>query len=97
MIRIRRRVSKLNECVAESLADGLSTMWCFWAILFLVTIPLVWQRPDTAYQWAQYLSTAVFQAIALPVLAFVAKVEAKRQIKLLRETHDAELAELAEL
>lgn len=90
----KNRVSKLNQRIAEKMSAGLSTMWCLWIVLLLVLFPLIWNRPDTLYGWAQYLSTAVFQAVALPVLAFVSREETRKQMRILNETRNAEMEEL---
>jgi gas vesicle protein len=47
--------------------------------------------------WITYISTAIFQASALPVLAFVAKKEGAAQQTLLKETHDTVMGELDKL
>jgi hypothetical protein len=88
-------VAKINEWVADLLADYLSTMACFWIITSMVVVVLFWQRPTTVVGWITYISTAIFQASALPVLAFVAKKQGDRQEALLRETHDTVMGELS--
>jgi hypothetical protein len=87
-------VAKLNERVANLLADTLSTMACFWVITSMVVVVLLWQRPDTIVGWITYISTAIFQASALPVLAFVSKKEGATQQALLQETHDTTMESL---
>jgi hypothetical protein len=88
-------MKKLNELVANALADYLSTMVCFWIITSMVVVVLFWQRPNTLVGWITYISTAIFQASALPVLAFVSKKEGAAQQALLQETHDTVMNELA--
>jgi hypothetical protein len=90
-------ISKLNDWLADLLADTLSTMACFWIITSLVVVVLFWQRPSTLVGWITYISTAIFQASALPVLAFVSKKEGAKQQALLQETHDASMDELDNL
>ena len=63
----------------------------------MVVVVLFWQRPNTLVGWITYISTAIFQASALPVLAFVAKQEGTRQQELLQETHDTVMGELDNL
>jgi hypothetical protein len=79
------------------MAGWLSTMAMFYAITFLVLLPLHWQRPVGMVAWAQYLVSVFFQGVALPVLAFVAKQEGDRTTRLLQETHDATMKELGVL
>jgi hypothetical protein len=90
-------LSRLNEMVANILADALSTMTCFWVITVMVVVVLFWQRPTTMVGWITYISTAIFQASALPVLAFVSKKEGASQQVLLQETHDTVMGELDKL
>jgi hypothetical protein len=90
-------ISRLNDLIADILADALSTMACFWIITVMVVVVLFWQRPNTLVGWITYISTAIFQASALPVLAFVAKKEGARQQVLLQETHDTVMGELDKL
>jgi hypothetical protein len=89
--------TELNNLIADLLADALSTMSCFWVITVMVVVVLFWQRPASAVGWVTYFSTAIFQAVALPVLAFVAKKEGATQQALLQETHDAVMGELDKL
>jgi sensor histidine kinase YesM len=90
-------ISRLNNLIADILADALSTMACFWIITVMVVAVLLWQRPNTLVGWITYISTAIFQASALPVLAFVAKKEGATQQALLQETHDTVMGELDKL
>jgi len=90
-------ISRLNDLIANILADALSTMACFWIITVMVVVVLFWQRPSTMVGWITYVSTAIFQASALPVLAFVAKKEGATQQALLQETHDTVMGELDKL
>jgi hypothetical protein len=87
-------VPKLNNLIANILADVLSTMACFWIVTAMVVVVLFWQRPTSLVGWITYISTAIFQASALPVLAFVAKKEGVAQQALLQDTHDQVMSEL---
>jgi sensor histidine kinase YesM len=87
-------LKKLNDLIADLLADALSSMICFWIITSMVVVVLFWQRPTSLVGWITYISTAIFQASALPVLAFVAKNEGEAQQNLLQETHDTVMGEL---
>lgn len=89
-----RALQRVNIWLAERLADVLASMAIFYGIFFLVTIPLHWRTPQGVYEWVNYLSSNFFQAVALPVLAFTAKLAGQRTEKLLQETHDAVLKEL---
>jgi hypothetical protein len=87
-------LTRFNDLIADLLANTLSTMACFWIITSMVVVVLFWQRPVSLVGWVTYFSTAVFQASALPVLAFVSKKEGAAQQALLQETHDCTMNEL---
>ena len=93
---------EFNDKVAEGLSFSLSTMECFWIVTVMVTAVLFWQRPNSLVGWITYLSSAVFQASALPVLGYTSKLaekaaksEGAKQAKLVQETHDSVMTELA--
>jgi hypothetical protein len=87
-------MAKLNDLIADTLANTLSTMACFWIVASMVIVVLFWQRPTSAVGWVTYFSTAIFQAVALPVLAFVDKKSSAQTNQLLQETHDYAMGEL---
>jgi hypothetical protein len=91
---VRADLASFNAWFADKLADALATMSMFYGVLFIVTLPLRWQTPEGAVAWINYMSSNFFQAVALPVLAFVAKREGVRQAALLQETHDAVMQEI---
>lgn len=86
-------INKVNEVAAEALAGILSSMWTFWILVALVWGSLLFQLPTGAQGWVQWIVQSFFQGVALPVLAFVAKLEGAKTIKMLQETHDAAIAE----
>ena len=88
---------RFNTWLADHLADALASMVLFWLVTFAVILPLLWQRPENAVLWIIYASSTCFQAVALPVLAFVSKKEGVKQAKILQETHDAVMQELGVL
>lgn len=75
----------------------LATMVCFWIVTIMVLVPLFFQRPDSLVGWVQYIVQSFFQGVSLPVLAFVSKIQGDRQERVLNETHDQVMAELAEM
>ena len=77
------------------MAFWLSTMACFYFILALVIIPLFFQHPTGLVPWVQYLVQSIFQGIALPVLGYVARMSGEKQERVVNETHDAVMEELA--
>ena len=86
-----------NEWFAIKLANALATMVMFFGVTFLTLSILFFQKPTTPLEWVQYIVQTFFQGVALPVLAFVAKIEGNKQQKLLQETHDAVMSEMKEI
>ena len=85
---------KFNDWLGDKLSNGLSSMTIFYLITFLVLLPLSVQRPDSLIGWIQYMSTAVLQASALPLLGYTTKKQGDIQAKILQETHDTVMNEL---
>ena len=94
---MKQNISVFNEWFATKLADALATMVMFFGVTFLTLSILFFQTPKTPLEWVQYIIQTFFQGVALPVLAFVAKIEGNRQQKLLQETHDTVMQEIKEL
>jgi len=86
-----------TEWFANKLAYALATMACFFIVFALTSSILFFQTPRSALEWVQYIIQTVFQGVALPVLAFVAKIAGERQEKLLKETHDTVMKEVKEI
>ena len=87
-------MKNFNDWFGNKLSDGLSSMKIFYLITFLVLLPLTVQRPDTLIGWIQYMSTAVLQASALPLLGYTTKKQGDIQGKIIQETHDTVMKEL---
>ena len=87
-------MKNFDDRLGDKLSDGLSSMKIFYLITFLVLVPLLVQRPDTFIGWIQYMSTAVLQACALPLLGYTTKKQGDIQAKILQETHDTVMKEL---
>ena len=94
---MKQGINRFNEWLATKLADALATMVMFFGVTFLTLSILFFQAPKTPLEWVQYIIQTFFQGVALPVLAFVAKIEGKKQQKLLQETHDAVMSEMKEI
>jgi cell shape-determining protein MreC len=86
---------RFNDWFGDKLAFWLSTMGCFYLIFALVIVPLFFQHPTDLVGWVQYIVQSIFQGIALPVLGFVARLGGEKQERILNETHDAVMEELA--
>lgn len=88
-------MKKFNNRLGDILAYGLSTMGCFYIVFALVIVPLFYQHPTDLIGWIQYIIQSIFQGVALPVLGYVARVAGEKQEKVIKETHDASMEELA--
>jgi hypothetical protein len=88
-------LKNFNDHLGDKLSDGLSSMKIFYFITFLVLVPLIVQRPNNFIGWIQYMSTAVLQACALPLLGYTTKKQGDIQATILKETHDTVMKELS--
>lgn len=88
-------MKSFNDKLADMLADWLSSMAMFYGLTFLIISTLYWQTPQGPIEWLQFFVQTFFQGVALPVLGFVSKKAAAKQEKLLQETHDTVMQELA--
>ena len=85
----------MNEWIAEKLATVMSTMALFWILLIACLLAYVVQPPNGAQAQILFWVSITFQGVALPVLAFVSNQQGDRTERILRETHDGVLSELA--
>ncbi len=84
----------LNNRIAVRLSALILSLGCFWALnvglavglLIPCTMPVV-----------QFLSSAWFQAVALPLIGVSATISAMEVMALIRETHDAVMEMLTDL
>jgi cell shape-determining protein MreC len=88
-------VKRINQWLGDKLAIWLSTMGCFYLIFALVVVPLFFQHPKDLVGWVQYIVQSIFQGIALPVLGYVARISGEKQERVMNETHDVVMDELA--
>lgn len=89
-------LKRFNEWLADQLSKWLATMAMFWVLTVLVLSTLLFQTPSGAQGWVLFIVSIFFQGVALPVLAFVSNKQGDRMERVLRETHDGVLAELAD-
>lgn len=88
-------MKRFNNWLGDKLAFGLSTMAAFYIVTAFVLVPLIWQRPEGLIGWVQFLIQSLFQGSALPVLGYVARIAGERQEKVLNDTHNCVMEELA--
>ena len=93
---MKKFYTKFNDYIGDKFSFALSTMEMFWIVLIVVLLPLLWQRPDSFIAWVQYASTAILQAVALPLLGYTTKKSGESQEKVIKETHDILMSELLE-
>jgi CBS domain containing-hemolysin-like protein len=86
---------RFNDWLGDKLANGLSTMACFYIISVAILATLFFQRPVGVQAWLLFWVTVFFQGVALPVLGYVSRKSGERQEQVLNETHDAVMQELA--
>lgn len=94
MKRRSNSVKKFNGKAANWLSRVLSSMWLFWFLATVLVVIGIVYPPDNPYTFVMFWVSAVFQAIALPVLAFVSNIQGDRQEKIMRETYENVLKEL---
>lgn len=85
---------RFNDRLGDKLAEGLSTMECFYIIMLLVLLPLFFSRPTSPIEWVQYAVQTFFQGVALPVLGYVGWKSGERAEKTINATHAIAMKEL---
>lgn len=88
-------MKRFNDWLGSKLAYWLSTMTMFYVVTFGTLVTLYFDTPKGVQGWLIYWISVFFQAVALPVLGYVSNLAGARQEKILKETHDAVLEELA--
>jgi hypothetical protein len=88
-------VIRFNDKIANMSSSVLSSMWLFWILLLVLAVAFIMQPPKGAYEMVIFFVGATFQAIALPVLAFVSNIQGDRQEKIMNEMHSEILEELS--
>jgi hypothetical protein len=78
MKKIAVKINRINLKVAKKLSNFLSSMGCFYVIAIMVIVPLFVKVPASLIEWIIYLSSAVFQAIALPILAYTSMINGNK-------------------
>ena len=87
-------MKRFNDFIASKMSIILSSMWLFWLLAVVLIVLWVMDPPSTPFDIALFVISTAFQAVALPVLAFVSNIQGDRQEKLTKETHEAVLKEL---
>ena len=87
-MKILKKLINFNEKLGVILSNGLSSMQMFYIVFIFVVLPLVFEHPNSLIAWIQYLSTAILQAVALPLLGFTTRKSGDIQEKVIKESHD---------
>jgi hypothetical protein len=72
-------------------------MQMFYIVFICVVLPLLFEHPSSLIAWIQYLSTAILQAVALPLLGFTTKKSGDVQEKVIKESHELLISQFEEL
>jgi hypothetical protein len=88
-------IRRFNDWLGDKLAYWLSTMACFYLISIAILATLFFQTPEGVQAWLMFWVTVFFQGAALPVLGYVSRKAGEKQEKILNETHDTVMEELA--
>ena len=99
MIKIKQKIAKFNDYIADKMSLGLSVMTTFYIILLLVLFPLLYQQPIGLVGWASYLCTVIFQGIALPVLGYTSRIAGNKTDILMNKIleHEETIQKLVEI
>ncbi len=85
-MKLRDKLSWLNDQIAIRANAIFATMGFFWFCLILTLLPLKW--PATM-PFVQYASSGVLQLVALPLLGVGTILAARSSDQLAKEQHDA--------
>jgi hypothetical protein len=96
-MKLLKKLTNFNEKLGVILSDGLSSMQMFYIVFICVVLPLLFEHPSSLIAWIQYLSTAILQAVALPLLGFTTKKSGDVQEKVIKESHSILINQFNEL
>jgi hypothetical protein len=86
-MKIKEKINKFNDFIADRLSYVLSIMATFYIITLLVAIPLFYAQPTSVVAWASYLCSVVFQGLALPVLGYTARKSGDKADKMMNDMY----------
>lgn len=84
-MRIKEKVKRFNDFLADKLSYILSIMATFYVVTLLVAIPLFYSQPTSIVSWASYICSVVFQGLALPVLGYTARKSGDKTDKVMND------------
>lgn len=95
MRRAWRIYQQGNAWIADHLSTWMITMEAFWILVVLTWGSVAISRPAGAQGWDLFLVSIFFQGAALPILGLVSQKQGDRMERVMRETHDAAMEEVA--
>jgi hypothetical protein len=85
---LRTKILKFNSWLMYRLANINASAWVFYALVFLVIETLNFEVPKSPLGWINFCVQTLYQGAALPLCAFVAKVEGQETRRMIREMHE---------
>ncbi len=79
-------MNKFNDMVAKITAKVLGSMWLFWILVVVLAVLWIMDPPRDGFEIALFVISTAFQAIALPVLAFVSNQQGDKAARVAKET-----------
>lgn len=89
-----KRISALNDALAERATLTMGTMWCVYVFTCMSVMPLLWPASANA---VQYLSSAVIQLIALPLILVGQSVLSRSAEERAKADHEALMQLVSEI
>lgn len=90
----KRLVQKMNDWVAVKATLSMGTMWCVYAFTLLALAPTAWPASSV---FIQYVSSAVIQLVALPLIMVGQSVMNRSSERRAKQDHETLLKILHEL
>jgi len=87
-------IKRLNDFIAGHITGAMSTMWCAYVFTMWAVVPLIWPASETV---VAYVSQAVIQLVALPLIMVGSSVLSRDSDRQRDEDHQKILAEFDEL
>jgi len=86
MGKLGKSLKRFNTRTANYLSGVMSSMWLFWFLTISILVAGIIHPPEDPYMFVMFVIGAGFQAIALPVLAFVSNNQGDRAEKTSQQT-----------
>jgi hypothetical protein len=87
-----KKIDAFNYWLMSGLANANATAWTFYLLIFAVLKVWTINPPHSPLEWLNSVVQTLYQGSALPLLAFISKLQGDRQEKKIDETHEASIA-----